>query len=372
MLNNKKVILHVARLADLPQSGVAVVVPGYIKEQSKYANVALLNIRDFIPKELANEQVFLHSKLSDGLRTLKPPFDHPDLIVFHEVYWPEFLKIAKYCISNSIPYIITPHVSLTETAQKNKYLKKLFGNLFFFNIFIRNARAIHFLSESEKQQTNKYTSISSFICGNGISTRPRVKKVFNQDSLELIYVGRFDFKIKGIDRILYAANAIKQQMRDRNITIHLYGTHQEGSQERMQDFISEYKIDDIVRINDGLFGEEKVKRIIRSDCFIQLSRTEGQPLGIMEAMDIGMPCIVTEGTTFHAIAKKHRAGIPVSDDPNEIAQAILSVRKGKYDLESISKHASEYIKSHFDWSVVGKNMISDYLKVIDRFHQEQS
>lgn len=361
----KLTVLHIARIADIPQSGVAVVVPQYVEEQSVYANVALLNIRDFTPKGYEKKsKLFFLSELRDGIESLPKPFSRPDLVVFHEVYWPEFLKVSRSLRKLKIPYIITPHVSLTDTAQRNKFIKKMIGNLFFFNSFIKNAKAIQYLTVSEKDQTSRYADLPYFIRSNGIRPIPHAKSSFNKDSLDIVYVGRFDYRIKGLDRIIDAVNLIQEEMREYSIKVTLRGTDQQNSLEKMQSAISSYGVEDLVSVGDGLFGTDKVDTILSNDCFIQLSRTEGQPLGIIEAMALGMPCIITEGTTFYNVAKEFNAGIPVSDNPASIAQTILDIRLGKYDLKMISRNASLYVDENLSWKTVGVGMIKDYIKIL--------
>jgi len=359
-------ILHIANIRNRPQSGVVNVVPKYVKHQSKHANTALFNLDDHEPEDLVDGNyglLFKANEYPNGVVDLPPPFNRPDLIVFHDVYWPAFIGMAKYCKATNIPYIVTPHGSLTDTAQRRKRLKKFLGNMLIFNKFVKGASAIHFLSQSEKDQTSRFSDTPYFICSNGMETRPRLKTSFNSDKLSLVYVGRLQYIIKGIDRILETVNSIQDEMRSLDICVSIFGPTQDGAEEKIKKVMQRYGIEDLVAVRPGLFGEEKVQEIVSHDCFIQFSRTEGQPLGIIEAMDLGMPCIVTQGTTFHAIAHDNNAGIPVSDSPHEIARTILDVRKGGYDLGRISANASHFTKSAYEWKQVARRMIHEYEKI---------
>ena len=358
-------ILHVGYVENRPDSGVANVIPLYLSHQSRYAKVALLNYCDFIPVSAENTYPVVYAK--DGqydLSKVKLPFSKIDLVVFHEVYRPQFIKLSAYLRKNNIPYIITPHGSLTKDALRHKMVKKYLGNLFFFSLFIKNARAIHFLSESERDKTVKFNKTNSFIRNNGVKLLSYQKKGFSKDRLDLVYVGRLEVRIKGIDRILDTAKIIKERMIQDNIRIQLFGTGNQKDIQKIQKLIVEQKLSEVVVLNDGVFGDEKIQKILSHDCFIQLSRTEGQPLGIIEAMGIGMPCLVTEGTTFHKTAKELGIAIPVPDDPEEIAAIILNIRSGVYNLHDISSQASEYVKNNFDWHKVARLMVQDYQNLL--------
>lgn len=358
MPTSKLNIVHVGHVGDKPYSGVATVVPKYLQYQAPHANVAFLNLFDYEPdNSQGNYPTYIYG--GDGLAKLPSPFAQPDLVVFHEVYRPKFVEIARWLVKNNIPYIITPHVSLTDTAQKHKRLKKIAGNMLMFNWFIKHAKSIHYLSDSEKDQSTSYNKLPYFICGNGIEIKGRLKKSFSKTGLSLVYVGRLEYLIKGIDRILEMANVLKRQGVE-DITFNIYGVDESNNLLKINKYIEEHELGDIVKVGQGVYGEEKIKTILKHDCFIQLSRTEGQPLSIMEAMDIGMPCVVTEGTTFFDIANRYNVGIPVSDKPTDIARAILGTKKSKSDLSILSLDASNYAEKHFSWNEVALSEISQY------------
>ena len=52
---------------------------------------------------------------------------------------------------------------MTKQAQNKRKLKKIIGNLLFFNKFIRGAAAIQYLTEEEKIESEKYEDFSEFI-----------------------------------------------------------------------------------------------------------------------------------------------------------------------------------------------------------------
>lgn len=357
-------ILHVGRIDERQFSGVATVVPNYLRYQAKYADVALLNLAHFTPSgsDTSYKTYVLGECLLEDVMAL---FGEPDLVVFHEVYHRDFIKLAKKFKRRSIPYVITPHVSLTDTAQHHKRLKKIIGNVLVFNKFIYGASAIHYLSESEKAQSSMFNKIPSFICNNGIDLKGRMKKSFSKEGLKLIYVGRLEIKIKGIDRILDAANIVQNEMRRKKITISIRGYDEGNNATWIDKTINKYGIGDIVTLGGALFGDEKTQEILKHDCFLQLSRTEGQPLAIMEAMDIGMPCVVTEGTTFAGIVAKNGLGMSVGDLPNGIAHSIVDFQVEKPRFKDMSLSAAHYAKKTFAWASIAEEMIWQYRDILD-------
>lgn len=296
-------ILHVSEIDNDLSKGTSNIIPQYIMSQSKVINnIGLLNCNDIELKELAETNNIYKLYDNTDMKVIKE--FKPSLLVFHEVYKPYYLKLYKYCLNNKIPYIIIPHGCLTKKAQKHKKIKKIAGNLLFFYDFINHAEYIQYLSQNESNETN-FNKHNCYVLGNGIENIPNnnmYKKIRRTDKngLNLIYVGRYDYLIKGLDQLIIACKLIKEEMIDKKIKILLYGT---GDNSKILKNIKKNELEQVIILNGAIFGEEKRKEIVQSDVFIQVSRTEAQPLGIMEAMTLGMPVLVSEGTGFSNIVE---------------------------------------------------------------------
>ena len=158
------VVLHISYMVGSPYRGVDVVVPKHVQSQEKYACVGILNINDICIPNVKN--ILEYDKKFD-IRKLNPPFDNPDIVVFHEAYRFEYLKISAVLRKKGIPYIILPHGELQIEAQKRKHLKKFIANKLLFEKFINSASAIQCLSKKELESTN--FGKTKFIGTNGIS-----------------------------------------------------------------------------------------------------------------------------------------------------------------------------------------------------------
>lgn len=351
-------ILHIANVRDRPQSGVSTVVPKHLRYQRDNADVALLNITTFTPPE--SEGAYRTYFLSDfkDLSALPDGYATPDLVVFHEIYWLPFIRIYKHFKGMNIPYIVVPHGSSTKTAQRQKYLKKLVGNMLHFKTFMNSAMAIHYLSDFDRQQTI-FPRPTPLVQGSGIPLSSHKKRKFSQSGLKLIYVGRLDVIVKGLDLMINMAVKHKDQLKRLGVTITIAGADAAGGELWLKKAISANALDDIVILKPAIFGEEKIRTILEHDVFFQFSRTEAQCLGLMEAMDLGMPSLVTPGTSFYDIAKDFETAVPI-DTEEDAHRAILFLLENRGHLLKIGSNASAYIESRYDWPSVGRATVKQY------------
>ena len=353
------VILHFTCIDNSKTSGVCVAVLQHVAAQGRFAETALINVNGIMLPDSSNQIPFI---TPFDIKKLPKPFDRPDLVVFHECYRPAYLAVALNLRKNNIPYVIVPHGELRTEAQRKKHLKKTVANLLLFNRFIDHAAALQCLSEDELKATR--FGKRKFIGTNGVCIPDEKKLNFRSEGTVFIYIGRYEWHVKGLDLLFEAIKEKESFLRDNHCRFLLYGPDYMGRFAAVSAMVEEKEINDLVCLHHEILGENKKAALLDADIFLQTSRHEGMPIGILEAMSYALPCLVTEGTSLGSDIRSADAGWVAETAAPGIAECLEKSVRDRDRWREFGLNGRNAVCERYAWDLIAQKTISQYENLI--------
>lgn len=337
-------IIHICELINNHANGISGIVPKYVERQSKYIAVELYNL--------------------NGDEPVPFPGDY-DLVIVHGVYSIKTLKFFYKYIHKKYKYVFVPHGGLTQMSQLKSKKKKAIANKFLFRQFYRKAEAIQFLCQNELNNSIEVGNCNKIVCNSGVECLPERKyKAHQREGFRFVYIGRVTIFYKGLDILLHAIARNKTYMEEHNVTVSIIGTNNYNEPlDELYELIEINKLERIVTVDlTGRFGEEKTRELLDADCFLQTSRSEGMPLGVLEALSLGMPVLLTKPVGFTDLIDRYQNGYYCEAEVDAIAEMMIKMVESKDKMDEFSIGSYQASKE-YDWEKVTEDTIAKYREI---------
>ena len=350
-------ILHIAEFG-LRKTGVGTVIERLYNEQKLLGH----NVRIATTSEnLAYKHLEIFNVGNPKNFSLLLNNWTPDIVMFHSIWCVPYIKMAKMLKERNIPYAVMMHGANSLENYKKHKLKKWFANSLFFNKFMRDAATIVYLSKKEYENcVSKNINHDYDIIPNGcdIVDMDITAKTPNRP-LHIIYLGRLVMHHKGLDFMLNALDILKEQNFSDAI-FQFYGNENDVDIDIIKNRLK--SLDGLASYEGPAYGRKKAEVFSKADAFILTSRYEGMPMGVLEALSYGVPCILTPGTNMAEDIAEAGAGWKTELDAHSIANTIVSAVS---DLSHnyYKKCESAYkIAKMYDW----KTIALQHVEVLNR------
>ena len=181
------------------------------------------------------------------------------------------------------------------------------------------------------------TKVLTFPSNNKIFKSLNKKKIFfSSNKFKIIYVGSLSLR-KGLPYLLDAFNRLNFKGKE----LHLVGL-------KTNDYrLFKHKIDFSKTILHGHLSQSKVNNLLnKSDVFVMPSLEEGAAIAVAQAMNTGLPVIVTKNTGWEEVVRKKSTGYVIDIRNSKILyQKLNHLIKNKSILEKFSRNSLKYSKN---------------------------
>lgn len=289
-----------------------------------------------------------------------------DLYHFFGIFIPEQLWMIRRVLGMSV--VVSPMGHLMPYHVRQKMLKK-WMYLQAVKPLLRRVKWFHVFADNEQSSVHQYLGkdVLTFEGGLGVFPVPVAVEEAGQTErdqeagLDLLFFGRNDVYHKGIDILLEGlALAFRNGV---NATLTIAGQPWMDSERYIISFIENYGLKARVRVLGPVDEERKYRLMKSADYLVFLSRWDGPPRPIREAISVGTPVIVSPETNMGGLVEEYGAGLQVQLKPEEVYRAISRV---SVDRELRRRHRDGVVRlrERLDWRRVAQDYIRGYEQVM--------
>ena len=292
----------------------------------------------------------------------------PDVVHLHSVYAPQNRQLSFWLKQNRVPYVVTPNGGLSSGAPVKRRLIKALYRLACEMPLLNDAAFIHAVSRNEGLREQGVTApIVAIPNGFDLSAIPQSRsksallKRFPQldGKFVFMFVGRLDPRHKGLDLLLAAFAKLKAN----HAALVLIGPDWRGHSQQLENYAQQLGIAAQVVFTGPAYGVNKFELLGGADFFVHPSRWEGLPFAVLEAMALGLPCIVAPAANPNDVISDGRSGLECAADIDQLALALQRALRLEHDeLVEMGNRARQLVDQHFRWDKIVVQMERAYLK----------
>jgi glycosyltransferase involved in cell wall biosynthesis len=298
-----------------------------------------------------------------------------DIVHLHTLWNPLNISVRRACHQLHRPYVLMPHGMLDPYSLSIRRLKKSVYMRMFERRNIAAAKRMIYTTPEEE----RLASLSALrlpkgeLVPLGANASCVQKEALRAEFLArfphangrrtLLFLGRLHPK-KGLDRILNCLRSLQQSIP--NVLLVVAGDGDAGYTQRLRELVSALALDNHVLFAGRLDGELKWASFAAAELFLLPSRQENFAITVAEAMQMGVPVIITENVNTWPYVKEAGAGLVLDErDINALLpQAIEALLKDDATRLRMGVQGSRYARERLTWHASAQKLLACYDQVL--------
>jgi glycosyltransferase involved in cell wall biosynthesis len=294
-----------------------------------------------------------------------------DVVHVHGLWHHPGYVAAKLAIKHGKPLVISPHGEIMPVAMNIHRFRKAVYMRFLSHKLLSAATGFHAMTPVEEQAVSlNFPGSSTVVIPNGIEPveppSSNVSELANSlwPSLTgrtvILFMGRLHH-IKGIDILL---KALKKAVEKNNNLALLIAGSDFGAEAELRQLSRELNLENHVVWAGHIDGQEMQAALALSDMFVLPSKSDVIGLATLEAMQAGVPVIITEECGGEIVEEKE-AGIIVKSNPESMSLAIVKLANDHDLTEKLGANGKRTVELHFDTKASSTKLNSFYRSLIN-------
>ena len=257
--------------------------------------------------------------------------------------------------------VVSPAAHLMDDHLRDKWWKKYPYIVSIAPWLRQQAPVAHLFGEAERPGVDRWLHSSrSFVASLGLFPVTEFPPSVEANDGYLLFLGRNDVYQKGIDILLRGFAAATRN--GLSLPLVIAGRSHRDSTKAIGRIVSELHLERSVELLGDVSEARKIELISGARCFVFLSRWDGPPRPIREALALGTPVIVSRETNLGGLVEEFAAGRCVDRKPSAIATALLQC-----DDDAVTegwRRGTISLASHMTWDEVALQYLNGYRRAL--------
>jgi glycosyltransferase involved in cell wall biosynthesis len=286
-------------------------------------------------------------------------------------------QLTKYNLNHKLfyenPDIKKINLKNKDTKYQTSIIKKIYiffkkFYLYSFGLFIlKKAEALICFSKYEKKYAINFKKNIEILHEPNLTTVNKKKKskkfnYYNKKDINIIYWGRLDFEMKGIDRIIKLAKTISKHDPKNLVKIYLMGFDYNHGLSKIKNLISKLNLDKKVIITPSKIWKSTKIPLIKADYSILLSRWDGFPRSLRESLYFNVPIIASIETNFSDLIQNFKCGYVVKESQINMNKFSKSLLLNKLLMKTHKQNCKRALDA-----IHSKNISKNLLKILIKY-----
>jgi len=295
----------------------------------------------------------------------------PEFDVVHIHGFPHVLAVAvaRAAEFHRVPTVLTPHGSLNRDLDHT--VPKRLAHAAFRRGILPSVDHITVLNEDERERVLRLGIDKDVsVIPNGIDPDSILRdeascRAFRErfdfvDSFLILFVGRLH-EDKGLDVLVDVATMFEGRPTQVDVQFAVVGPD-DGYESAMREMIDTRSLDSVNLL--GYMDEERKSAFSAADIFLLPSRSEGQPVTVLEACSAKTPVVISEECSLPGV-ETEGVGRLTPLDSEKIYRHICEFIEDQQLRERSGRNARQFVYDNFSWQFIIEQYVSVYRGLVE-------
>jgi glycosyltransferase involved in cell wall biosynthesis len=281
----------------------------------------------------------------------------PDVVHLHELFRPPHLTLLR--VLRATPYVVSTHGATSpQNLARYRVRKAAYGRLVEHRL-LAGASALVASTPVEAEELRRWVPhppairVLANVADPALLGAPAWVPPTSA-AAPVVSLGRYDVRHKGLDRL----STLARRLPDTDFAVH--GSRCGNEPELLDRLLLEMPAN--LRLVDPVHGAAKGEALAASQAFILLSRWEGLSVALLEALALGVPCVVSP-----EVAATLGPDAPVfvqRTDASATGQRLRALLADPVARQGLGRRGREWALAHASPHAVGTASVAIYADAI--------